>query len=1681
MSDDNYSGDLHAWIEPEIEARVVALILGEASDFEAEELERMMEERPEIRVFKRRMESVHGLLGNTLAPGDDAEWRLAPETRANLFEAIELSEPADEVVVMESTDDGGARERRVRKAGRRVMWSAAACFAVTLFVIAMLFRPKGGELAERVMLDGDSDGGKLTSKNVSLRGNSDMLWGDPNAGAHEEPNSEMRELKYYAPPAEAENPVRRALAKLSATLSENEEAKLMEVADPLAAAGPATTPAEITGAFGGNGDEELRTLGRPAGSEKGRAEKGKALAEQAESPAPGRPSQAGVVTGGVGAGGGEPKSNSKIPVLADIPVVGELFQRVDTAEESAPEPAAPPLSRLGAAPAKPAPTATPAPAPFQSAIVVDGAETPTRRVGEKDGKKKGAKVQSVEASKREDHGTFSRMTRGRSEAEKTARAAVDLNGLVAEEERLAQSRAVDKVAGNRSRGEAVAEGESDARVARDESRANGIPQPDGVWRTLSDDSSLETARKITRGDRLASRSKGDRDGDGLGVGREYFGDVSTFKSKKLGGPVGGGGQAQDDGRRWVHDYAREKADGETTLDAKVSGLLGIKGASRDLGQFKGQINHLAMDKDSTVRPLDLLSEFDDEVLAGKGQGQGKGQGLAEGQKGWDQSALWSGFRELGTDNEGGEAIEGPEKNGQAEGFFYQLASGFSKLRSKDHGTNQATPKLVPPEGAAVAEPSLYFDVAGRVDLKAARENFKMGEQDEGNNGYLVLEESERLAIPARNPAAPMALKNEEKLKKQDRKELRDSMADYDLAEEPADAPAGERSVAPTREKLGFGYLGASFGRPGDEDEKRAKPGRDAGRGGNALGKEGDDVTGINGLELAAGASHRFIYPSEYEPPEIGRSASEIRAKLQSKPGQDSIGNSLPGSALAANASGGKPKAADNGKFVPFASGDGQAEAQVRIDRELKITTVNPTEVSNQVTDEVRYTVDQEKNAWGNSVRPVDDYAVKVRDGRTVELLKNLEDQLRSSEEAARMANGRATEYSLARESTEHKLRNVVIPRVDFDDVTVAEAVDFLREQSSSLDAIELDPAKKSVKFEINGGALNDAEARAGEKAPAQDPGEVRLRGLKLENVPLGKALQAIAEQAQLKYRVDADGSVQLSARGFGEDAGIEVREWDIPLYAWKKIQNGQAEMDGKLNASDLLAFKEEGDFVTEPKQALMAYGVTFPEGTLANYATSSGTFVAKNTPENLELIDTLVRGSLEQASREREALKQFEKNAGDEPYSTFSLNVSDVSFKLAKASLNQGEWPPAEQIRVEEFVNAFDYGDPAPNQEEKVACNLEQAAHPFLQQRNLLRVSMRTAALGRAANTPLRLTVLLDNSGSMDRADRVDSVKNAFHLLAGQLNAQDQVTLIGFARSPRLLADRVAGNKVAELANLVEATPSEGGTNIEQALELGIAKAKEQMLEGGQNRIILLTDGAANLGNADPRDLAKLVENMRQQGISFDACGVGAEGLNDRILESLTRKGDGRYYFLDRPEDADAGFAKQIAGALRPAARNVKVQMNFNPNRVGRYRLYGFEKHLLKKEDFRNDSVDAAELAAEEAGNAIYQLELLPEGSGEIGTASVRFQDTESGRMIERIWTIPYEAQVPRLEDSAASMRLASGAALLGEKLKGSLIGEAVEMERLGKLINNLAGDFPSDDRVKELIQMANQVRELSN
>ena len=439
-----------------------------------------------------------------------------------------------------------------------------------------------------------------------------------------------------------------------------------------------------------------------------------------------------------------------------------------------------------------------------------------------------------------------------------------------------------------------------------------------------------------------------------------------------------------------------------------------------------------------------------------------------------------------------------------------------------------------------------------------------------------------------------------------------------------------------------------------------------------------------------------------------------------------------------------------------------------------------------------------------------------------------------------------------------------------------------------------------------------------------------------------------------------------------------------------------------------------------------------------------------------------------------------ETSAASEAFSTFSLHVSDVSFKLAAAALARGEWPEATKVRLEEFVNAFDYGDPLPGKGEKVACAVEQGIHPFLQQRNVLRVSMRTSAEGRAINTPLRLTFVLDNSGSMERIDRQQTVRRAFTLLSQQLKAIDQVTLISFSRQPRLLAENVSGTESGKLVELMEQLPSEGGTNIEAALQLAFEKASAQQTPGAQNRIVLLTDGAVNLGNANPESLSQMVESMRAAGIAFDAAGISADGLNDEVLEALTRKGDGRYYLMDSGEAADDNFAQQIAGALRPSASNVKVQVEFNPKRVGQYKLLGFEKHLLKQEDFRNDAVDAAEMAAAEAGVALYQFEAKPDGEGDVGSVSVRFKDLSTGEMIEHRWPIPYEPDALRPDQATPSLRIATSAAMLAAKLKGEALGESVDLQTLSQLIDSLPSQQQSQMRVQQLKLMIEQARQMS-
>lgn len=442
-------------------------------------------------------------------------------------------------------------------------------------------------------------------------------------------------------------------------------------------------------------------------------------------------------------------------------------------------------------------------------------------------------------------------------------------------------------------------------------------------------------------------------------------------------------------------------------------------------------------------------------------------------------------------------------------------------------------------------------------------------------------------------------------------------------------------------------------------------------------------------------------------------------------------------------------------------------------------------------------------------------------------------------------------------------------------------------------------------------------------------------------------------------------------------------------------------------------------------------------------------------------------------------IPQPEVQTRENAFSTFSMNVSDVAFKLAAASLEKGQMPDAGSIRSEEFINAFDYRDPEAAAGVPVAFAWERARYPYAQNRDLLRFSIKTAAQGRQAGRPLNLVLLLDNSGSMERADRVAIIREALKVLASQLQPQDKLSVITFVRTAQLRVDGVAGNQAAQVAEEIGGLTPEGGTNIEEAMNLAYQTALRHYLANGINRVVLLTDGAANLGNVEPEALKQKVEANRKQGVATDCFGIGWEGFNDDLLETLSRNGDGRYGFINSPEEASTEFVGQLAGALNVAASDVKVQVEFNPKRVTAYRQIGYAKHQLTKEQFRDNTVDAAEIAAQEAGNALYVVEVNPAGEGPLGTVRVRFKVPGTSDYREHEWSVPFNGNAVALEQASPAMRLAATASAFSEWLASSPYATEVTPDTLLRYLGGVPEVYGADGRPKKLEWMIRQANSL--
>jgi Ca-activated chloride channel family protein len=327
--------------------------------------------------------------------------------------------------------------------------------------------------------------------------------------------------------------------------------------------------------------------------------------------------------------------------------------------------------------------------------------------------------------------------------------------------------------------------------------------------------------------------------------------------------------------------------------------------------------------------------------------------------------------------------------------------------------------------------------------------------------------------------------------------------------------------------------------------------------------------------------------------------------------------------------------------------------------------------------------------------------------------------------------------------------------------------------------------------------------------------------------------------------------------------------------------------------------------------------------------------------------------------------------------STFSVDVDTASYTLARRYLNEGHLPEKAQVRTEEFVNYFKPDVAAPR-EGTFAIQTELAPSRFSNDANrtMLRVAVRGREVTKQERKPLALTFVIDCSGSMQEQNRLEMVKHAIRLLVNQLDANDSIAIVAFSSDARMVLPMTSAARKDLIESALYPLKPENSTNSEAGLRMGYEAALAGINANAQNRVVFLSDGVANVGETDPSRLADGVKRIREKGIYLNSIGVGMNNHNDALLEQLADKGDGVCNYIDSLDEARRVMVDNFTGAMETIARDVKIQVEFDPAQVYRYRLLGYENRFIANQDFRNDKIDAGEVGAGHQVCALYELEL---------------------------------------------------------------------------------------------------------
>lgn len=382
-----------------------------------------------------------------------------------------------------------------------------------------------------------------------------------------------------------------------------------------------------------------------------------------------------------------------------------------------------------------------------------------------------------------------------------------------------------------------------------------------------------------------------------------------------------------------------------------------------------------------------------------------------------------------------------------------------------------------------------------------------------------------------------------------------------------------------------------------------------------------------------------------------------------------------------------------------------------------------------------------------------------------------------------------------------------------------------------------------------------------------------------------------------------------------------------------------------------------------------------------------------------------------------------------EPLSTFSIDVDTASYANVRRFLEHNTSPPRDAVRIEELLNYFRYDDPAPEGDEPFAVRAEVAGCPWAPDHRLARIGITGRKIEADRRPMSNLVFLVDVSGSMSAPNKLPLLIASMRLLIDQLGENDRVAIVVYASASGLFLPSTTCDKKAEIIASLENLRAGGSTNGGAGIQLAYDVAVQNFIKGGTNRVILATDGDFNVGVTDQEQLTTLIESKAKSGVFLSVFGFGMGNLKDGTLERLADKGDGHYGYIDSPREARKAFVEELGATLVTIAKDVKIQVEFNPSKVGAYRLIGYEDRLLRAEDFNDDKIDAGEIGAGHHVTALY--ELVPPGK-DVGYGTVDALEFQK----------PAGAAEPRPESLIVKIRYKAPDGDASRLIKGGVVDE---------------------------------------